>query len=176
MMSGMTSDVVVRPVEPADREAWQQLFHAYRTFYEYDEGQDVVDRVWGWIHDDAHETNALVAELDGEVVGFAHHREFARPSSGKRGLYLDDLFARPDVRGQGVGRALITHLGELGQGTRLQQGAVDHRRGQPHGAAPLRRAWPSAPPGSPTTSASEQGQAGCSDPTTHIAKNCEPPP
>ena len=113
MMSGMTSDVVVRPVEPADREAWQQLFHAYRTFYEYDEGQDVVDRVWGWIHDDAHETNALVAELDGEVVGFAHLREFARPSSGKRGLYLDDLFARPDVRGQGVGRALIAHLGEL---------------------------------------------------------------
>ena len=117
MMSVMTSpaasDVVVRPVEPADHEVWQQLFHAYRTFYEYDEEQDVVDRVWGWIQDDDHETGALVAEVDGEVVGFAHHREFARPSSGKRGLYLDDLFARPDVRGQGVGRALITHLGEL---------------------------------------------------------------
>ena len=112
----MTSnDVVVRPIEPADHDAWEQLFHAYRTFYEYDRGQDVVDRVWEWIHDDSVEVNALVAELDGQVVGFAHHREFARPSSGKRGLFLDDLFTDPDVRGKGVGRALINRLGEIAQ-------------------------------------------------------------
>jgi GNAT superfamily N-acetyltransferase len=109
----MSSAVVVRPIEPGDHDAWEQLFHAYRTFYEYDEEQDVVDRVWSWINDDAHETNALVALVDEEVVGFAHHREFARPSSGKRGLYLDDLFTRPDLRGTGVGRALITRLGEM---------------------------------------------------------------
>lgn len=106
----MSRDVVVRPIEQGDHEAWQRLFHAYRTFYEYDAEQDVVDRVWGWIHDPAHETNALVASIDGRVVGFAHHREFARPSSGKRGLYLDDLFTEPDVRGQGVGRALLDRL------------------------------------------------------------------
>lgn len=114
-MKRMSSAVVVRPIARGDHDAWQRLFHAYRTFYEYDESQDVVDRVWGWIHDDTHETNALVAELDDEIVGFAHHREFARPSSGKRGLYLDDLFTRPDVRGQGVGRALITRLGEMAE-------------------------------------------------------------
>ena len=115
MMSPMSAGVVVRPIEQGDHDVWEQLFHAYRTFYEYDEEQDVVDRVWGWINDDTHETNALVALVDGHVVGFAHHREFARPSSGKRGLYLDDLFTRPDVRGKGVGRALITRLGELAQ-------------------------------------------------------------
>jgi GNAT superfamily N-acetyltransferase len=109
------SDVVVRAVQESDHEAWQRLFHAYREFYEYDEEQDVVDRVWGWIHDEDHEVNALVAEVDGQVVGFAHHREFARPSSGKRGLHLDDLFTQSDVRGQGIGRALITRLGELAQ-------------------------------------------------------------
>jgi GNAT superfamily N-acetyltransferase len=115
MMRGMSRGVVVRPIEQGDHAAWEQLFHAYRTFYEYDEEQDVVDRVWAWIHDDTHETNALVALVDDEVVGFAHHREFARPSSGKRGLYLDDLFTRPDVRGKGVGRALIRALGEMAQ-------------------------------------------------------------
>ncbi len=115
MMAAMSSGVVVRPIEPGDHEAWEQLFHAYRTFYEYDEQQDVVDRVWEWINDDAHETNALVALLDDDIVGFAHHREFARPSSGKRGLYLDDLFTDPSVRGKGVGRALITRLGEMAQ-------------------------------------------------------------
>ncbi len=108
-----TSDVVVRPIEPADHDAWQGLFHAYRTFYEYDVDQEVVDRIWGWINDEGNEVNALVAELDGTVVGFAHHREFSRPSSGKRGLYLDDLFTTPEVRGKGVGRALIDRLGEM---------------------------------------------------------------
>ena len=115
MMSTMSSGVVVRPIEPGDHEAWERLFHAYRTFYEYDEQQDVVDCIWEWITDDTHETNALVALLDDDIVGFAHHREFARPSSGKRGLYLDDLFTAPSVRGKGVGRALITRLGEMAQ-------------------------------------------------------------
>ena len=106
-------DVVVRPAEPADREAWERLFHAYRTFYEEDVDQSVVDRVWDWIHDETNEVDALVAVLDGEVAGFAHHREFATPSSGKRGLYLDDLFTEPNLRGKGLGRALITRLAEL---------------------------------------------------------------
>jgi GNAT superfamily N-acetyltransferase len=114
MMTAM-SDVVVRPIERGDHAEWQGLFHAYRTFYEYDEDQSVVELVWGWIHDPAHEVNAIVAVVDDAVVGFAHHREFARPSSGKRGLYLDDLFTRADVRGKGVGRALINHLGEMAQ-------------------------------------------------------------
>ena len=75
MMTSMSNAVVVRPIEPGDHDAWERLFHAYRTFYEYDEEQDVVDRVWGWINDDTHETNALVALVDDRVVGFAHHRE-----------------------------------------------------------------------------------------------------
>ena len=49
-------------------------------------------------------------------MGFAHHREFARPSSGKRGLYLDDLFTEASLRGRGVGRALIARLTEIGRG------------------------------------------------------------
>ena len=109
----MTHAVVVRPVEPADREAWAPLFAAYREFYEYDSEPAVVDRVWGWIQDGDHETNALVALVDDEVVGFAHHRHYSRPSEGGCGLFLDDLFTKPEVRGRGVGRALINRLAEM---------------------------------------------------------------
>ena len=109
----MTSAVVVRPIELADYDAWAPLFAAYREFYELEEEPDVVDRVWGWIQDEAHEVNALVAEADGEVVGFAHHRMYARPAEGGSGLFLDDLFTAAHVRGRGVGRALINRLAEM---------------------------------------------------------------
>ena len=109
----MTSAVVVRPIEPADHDTWAPLFAAYREFYELEDEPDVVDRVWGWIQDEAHEVNALVAEVDGEIVGFAHHRGYARPAEGGSGLFLDDLFTAAHVRGQGVGRALINRLADL---------------------------------------------------------------
>ncbi len=109
----MTSAVVVRPIEPADHDAWAPLFAAYRQFYELEEEPDVVDRVWGWIQDGTHEVNALVAEADGELVGFAHHRMYARPAEGGTGLFLDDLFTAAHVRGRGVARALIERLADL---------------------------------------------------------------
>ncbi|MCW2762748.1 MAG: family N-acetyltransferase [Marmoricola sp.] len=109
----MTQAVVVRPVRPADREAWAALFAAYREFYELEDEPEVVDRVWDWIQDPEHETNALVAVVDGEVVGFAHHRHYARPSEGSCGLFLDDLYTLAGARGQGIGRSLINALVEL---------------------------------------------------------------
>ena len=109
----MTPAVVVRPVEPADHDAWAPLFAAYRKFYELDDEPDVVERVWGWIQDEAHEENALVALSDGEIVGFAHHRMYARPAEGGTGLFLDDLFTAEHVRSRGVARALINRLAEM---------------------------------------------------------------
>lgn len=107
------SDVVVRPIEPADRESWAPLFAAYREFYELEAEPAVVDRVWGWIQDPSHEVNAQVAVVDGDVVGFSHHRFYARPSEGGSGLFLDDLFTAPGLRGRGVGRALVNRLAEI---------------------------------------------------------------
>jgi GNAT superfamily N-acetyltransferase len=109
----MTTDVAVRPIEPADHEVWAPLFAAYREFYELEDEPEVVERVWGWIQDPAHETNALVAVVEGEVVGFAHHRHYARPAEGGCGLFLDDLFTLQRLRGKGVGRALIDRLAEM---------------------------------------------------------------
>lgn len=110
----------VRPVEPADLDQWRDLFSAYREFYAMQPDSAVVERVWSWIVDDAHETNALVAVDDeGVIGGIAHYRRFARPSSGTTGLWLDDLFTRPDVRGHGVGRALIDAVGGIAADEKL---------------------------------------------------------
>lgn len=107
------SALTIRAVDPAEREAWQATYRGYRDFYEKEHDPAVFDTVWGWLHDPAHETRGLVAELDGEIVGLAHYRSFARPLAGSTGIYLDDLFTTPAARGMGAGSALIRRLEEI---------------------------------------------------------------
>jgi GNAT superfamily N-acetyltransferase len=56
---------------------------------------------------------ALIAELDGKAAGFAVYFTNFSTFLGRPGLYLEDLFVRPAVRRQGVGRALFLHLARV---------------------------------------------------------------
>lgn len=104
------TEITVRELRVTDEERWRELFRAYREFYRLPESELVVSRVWGWLHDSSAACGGLVAEVDGRIVGIAHHRDFLRPSTGTVGIWLDDLFTDPEVRGRGVGRALIERL------------------------------------------------------------------
>lgn len=53
-----------------------------------------------------------VAEHDGEVVGMALWFLNYSTWDGVHGIYLEDLFVRPECRGLGLGKALLTALGE----------------------------------------------------------------
>ncbi|MGF7123170.1 N-acetyltransferase family protein [Rhodococcus sp. TAF43] len=103
----------IRPLDATDESRWRVLFREYREFYKLPESEDIVSRAWGWFMDPRHECKALVAEADGEILGFAHHRRFSSPYTGTTGLFLDDLFTDPAARGRGVGRALIGRLTEM---------------------------------------------------------------
>jgi len=54
--------------------------------------------------------HALVAEDDGEVVGFALWFPTFSTFLGRAGIWLEDLFVRPAARGRGHGRALLEAL------------------------------------------------------------------
>lgn len=107
----------VRPPREDEFDSWARLFRAYRAFYDLPPDDTVVTRVWSWIHDAQHTTNAIVAVAAGgtTLLGLAHYRQFARPSTGTVGIYLDDLLTDPDHRGAGIGRALIDAVCEIGQ-------------------------------------------------------------
>jgi GNAT superfamily N-acetyltransferase len=51
-----------------------------------------------------------IAEWNGEVAGFAVWFNNFSTFSGRSGIYLEDLFVRPALRGKGIGKALLAHL------------------------------------------------------------------
>jgi len=56
---------------------------------------------------------ALVVESDDAVVGFALFFTNFSTFLAQPGLYLEDLFVEPELRGRGIGQALLTRLAEL---------------------------------------------------------------
>ncbi|WP_250534412.1 GNAT family N-acetyltransferase [Caballeronia sp. AZ10_KS36] len=56
---------------------------------------------------------ALVAEQAGEVVAYALFFHNFSTFLGKRGLYLEDLYVRPALRGSGVGTMMLRKLAAL---------------------------------------------------------------
>src|SRR5690349_2824451 len=51
-----------------------------------------------------------IAELDGAPVGFALWFYNVSTFTGRHGIYLEDLFVRPEARGSGAGKALLASL------------------------------------------------------------------
>ena len=52
----------------------------------------------------------LIGELDGEPAGFALFFHNFSTFLGRRGLYLEDLFVRPQYRGSGLGKHMMAVL------------------------------------------------------------------
>jgi GNAT superfamily N-acetyltransferase len=52
----------------------------------------------------------VLAECDGEAVGFALFFRTFSTFVARPGLYLEDLYVKPSMRGRGVGKRLLEHL------------------------------------------------------------------
>lgn len=97
----------IRPVAAADRPAWDVLYEGYARFYNVPQTAEMRDTVFGWLMDQSHECNGLVAERDGSLIGLTHYRPFSSPLRAVVNCFLDDLFVDPAARGSGAAEALI---------------------------------------------------------------------
>lgn len=55
----------------------------------------------------------LIGEIDGTPQGFALFFHNFSTFEGRPGIYLEDLFVRPEARGSGLGKALLQRLAAL---------------------------------------------------------------
>lgn len=56
---------------------------------------------------------ALVAERDGKIVGYALYFHNFSTFLSRRGLYLEDIYVQPDLRGSGLGTALLRRVAAI---------------------------------------------------------------
>lgn len=100
----------IRPVTAADHAAWLPLWQGYQRFYHSDIPEAVSAITWQRFLDPAEPMHAALAWRDGVAIGLVHwifHRSCWTTGDY---CYLQDLYVADDVRGGGVGRALIEHV------------------------------------------------------------------
>lgn len=103
--------VTVRPAEPNDAAL---IYGFIRDLAEYEKLLEEVTATPEGIARDLFGDNPRVfcdiAEVDGEPVGFAVWFYNYSTFWGRHGIYLEDLFVRPEARGKGAGKALLARL------------------------------------------------------------------
>jgi len=97
----------VRSLADGDRAAWEPLWRGYLAFYGTALSADVTDATWRRIVEPDGPLHGLGAELDGRLVGFAVYLFHPGTWMIADRCYLEDLFVAGEVRGSGVGRALM---------------------------------------------------------------------
>ena len=107
----MFDPILVRPIRQSDFEAWKPLWDSYNAFYgrhgETGLAAEITQVTWQRFFDPAEPVFALVAELDGQLLGLTHYLYHRSTTRIELTCYLQDLFTDPTTRGKGVGRALI---------------------------------------------------------------------
>lgn len=109
-MSGIT----IRPARPDDVPVILELIEALAEYERLrHECVATAERLHATLFGEDPAAEVLLAEIDGVSVGFALFFQNYSTFLAQRGIWLEDLFVRPDMRGQGIGRALLAHLARL---------------------------------------------------------------
>lgn len=101
----------IRPVRRGDESRVLELI---RELAEYERLADAVEATPELLADalfgDRAVAECLLADWEGEVVGFALYFRNFSTFVGRPGLYLEDLYVCPSHRGRGIGKALLKTL------------------------------------------------------------------
>lgn len=108
------ADLTLRAATPADVP---QVLRFIRDLAVYERLEHMVSAT----EEQLHETlfgprpfaEVILAEWKGRPAGFALFFHNFSTFLGQPGIYLEDLFVEPDLRGNGIGKALLVRLAEI---------------------------------------------------------------
>jgi len=107
----MNGTVKIRDISPSDHAQWLPLWEGYNAFYGRSGATalptEITATTWKRFFEDNEPMHALVAELDGRLVGLTHYLFHRSTTLLAPICYLQDLFTVSEMRRTGVGRALI---------------------------------------------------------------------
>ena len=105
MAPGPPTPIRIDVLDADSRTAWEELFRGYNAFYGRGLTSALADRAWAELTR-GERMHLRGAFLNDQLVGIVHFLAHVSTTSPDV-CYLQDLFTTPDVRGRGVGRALI---------------------------------------------------------------------
>ncbi|MCC6961029.1 MAG: GNAT family N-acetyltransferase [Dehalococcoidia bacterium] len=106
---------MLRPAAEADLDTIIELIHALAE-YEREPEAVRLDRetLRGHLFGPRPYAEVILAETDaGQSAGFALFFHNFSTWEGRPGIYLEDLFVRPEFRGHGYGKALLSELARI---------------------------------------------------------------
>jgi GNAT superfamily N-acetyltransferase len=108
------SNWIIRDARPGDEERILTLIRDL-ALYEKEPEQAVATPVdiTEALFSEVPTAECVLAERDGETLGFALFFTNFSTWTGRPGLYLEDLFVRESARGAGIGKALLLHLASM---------------------------------------------------------------
>ncbi len=102
------ADIHVRPLRSGDESDWRRLWTLYLEFYESAVNEDVYATTWQRLLSGMPgEFRGLIALQEGHAVGITHYLFHRHAWKVENVCYLQDLYVDAEVRGSGLGRALI---------------------------------------------------------------------
>jgi GNAT superfamily N-acetyltransferase len=112
----MLSNLIIRPTKKEDYDLWLPLWDGYNKFYgrfgETALPEEITQKTWSRFFDADEPVYALVAEVDGKLVGLTHYLYHRSTTAIGPICYLQDLFTDESLRGKGVAGALINAVFE----------------------------------------------------------------
>lgn len=104
----------IRPATPADVSLLLELIRALAEYEKLAEACVATEiQLARTLFGARRYAEALIAEWDGAPAGFALFFHNYSTFLARPGIYLEDLFVKPELRGKGIGKALLVKLAQL---------------------------------------------------------------